>query len=90
MNKRHRKLAWNVGVGTAEHLFEMMQNPKFRGPKFTWAGFPDMVAGLAGVQVALPITNWDDWTAEDRKRIENMASESAIYRARELLKIQGD
>ena len=35
------------GKAWVDHLFDDFNNPKFRGPNFTWDQFPDIVVGLA-------------------------------------------
>ena len=34
-------------------MFASFHNPKFRGPNFTWGGFPDLVSNLCAQQIAI-------------------------------------
>lgn len=38
---------------TVSHMFAMFCNPKYRGEKFKWENFPDMMAGQCETQVFL-------------------------------------
>ena len=44
------KRAEILGRSVAARLFAQMLNPKYRGPSFTWDGFPQMCQGLARSQ----------------------------------------
>ncbi len=77
--KAQIKRAKAVGEAIAEDLFTSMQNPRHRGPKFTWARFPDLVARLAHSQVFM---SFPHQIGED---IETVAAEAARQKATELL-----
>jgi hypothetical protein len=77
--KKQIELAEDVGKGYAEHMFERFKDPLFRGPKFTWNVFPEMVAGLAAVGA---FTSFPHRIGKD---IEQVAYDSAFKRATELV-----
>jgi hypothetical protein len=40
--------------------FAMMHNPKFRGPKFTWENFPEMMAERCKVEIFIYVNRCTD------------------------------
>lgn len=63
--------------------FASMHNPRYRGDKFTWEGFPDMMERHCGVQVHLSVLCPKDQEEEVKKH----ASLTGKRIAQELVKV---
>lgn len=86
MKNHLRQFARKVGKATAKEMFDQFQNPKFRGPKFTWSGFPKMVARLANGYVGLSCKDWDKLHNKDRNKLRDIAANAAKCQAEILVK----
>ena len=70
-------------------LFAMMNNPKYRGDKFTWEDFPDMAKGLctAKVHFLVEYSGKRKQQKQQKQQIEKMAEKYALEIANTLYKI---
>ncbi len=50
------KVAESVGRNHAEHLFEMMLQPKYRGENFKWEDLPRIAGGFAYAGCAMSMS----------------------------------
>lgn len=83
----HVSTAQDYGERVATSLFVFMLNPENRGPNFTWAGFEDMAAGRAEVDVFMCFG--DQVWKRYGPLIQEDAVRSARLRAQGLLKNSG-
>jgi len=58
-------------------LFNDMQNPAYRGPNFTWEGFPEMAARLASTSAFMYFSDAKTPTAEDEAFVARVAKQLA-------------
>lgn len=67
-------------------MFANMHNPEYRGDKFTWGKFPDMVAGLVKAQIFIifykkpkNLIEIEDWAFNRAKGIAESLLHAAGY-----------
>ena len=82
---RRAKRIEMVAHGFADKMFRDMLNPKYRGPNFTWAGFPAMVASLARTGLFMSFSHRAPPSKEEEKECARLARE----RARQLMAEHG-
>jgi hypothetical protein len=80
-----RKKLQELAITMATSFFHDMQNPAYRGPNFTWAGFPEMAAGLAETNAFMSFPESERLTQEE----ELFAADVARETARDLAKKAG-
>ena len=87
MTEEDIQKAEKVGTGYAEGMFKAFTKPGTQGNKFTWEGFPDMVAAIARASLFEMFSN-EEWASLDReykRDLEDITGKAAIKRANELI-----
>lgn len=74
---RHERHA----IASAEHLFTFFLNTQYQGARFTWEGFPEMVAGLVESSLGSAYSH----LPADLEAKEQLAMDIARQRARALM-----
>lgn len=68
---------------TVSNAFAAMHNPRYRGDKFTWEGFPDMMEGQCGCQVHLSVL----YPEKQKEKVKEHAALTGKRIAQELVKV---
>jgi len=92
MEQEYVDRAVEVGLGYAEGMYKTLSNPKNQGDAFNWQKvFPSMCGEVAEVSLFLCFTDdeYDSMTYEEIGGLEDIASKTAIKRAKELVKKYG-
>jgi hypothetical protein len=58
---------------TVGYMFAFMHNPLYRGARFTWDGFPDLMADQCAAQVHLSVL----YSKGRQKQVEDLAADTA-------------
>lgn len=79
-----------VCLSVVSGMFSDFINPKFRGPNFSWTGFPEMVSRFCVNQVYLSCPWAFEMESEkQRKEIDRYSQESAMRYAKQFIKNAG-
>lgn len=88
-NKRMNDINF-VCLSVVSNMFSDFINPKFRGPEFSWAGFPEMVSRFCVSQVYLSCSwAFDIKSEKQRAEIDKYSQESAMRYAKQFVKNAG-
>lgn len=68
---------------TVSHMFAAMHNPRYRGDKFTWEGFPDWMESKCVAEVHVSVL----YPEKQKKEVKEHAALTGKRIAQELVKI---
>lgn len=74
--KEHKERLDSIAKAYVDKLFEDFQDPKNRGPKFTWKGFPRLVGGIVYVSTFMCFTD-EEWQPHYKSYAKRKATEYA-------------
>jgi len=85
--KKHIEIAEEFGEIFANSMFkDFKDNPDFRGLKFSWQTFPNLVAKLARVYLPSSVTWWDKKKQKVKDELEQTAYKTALKKTEKLVK----
>ena len=83
--KKIQTLIYETAKAYTNDLFEMFCDEKYRGKNFTWEKFPEIVASMAMKGIFLNSKDWDNYSDDLKKAIEEKCREITIKLAKRKL-----